>query len=273
VSDAAPRRDWIALPDGRRMETAWWGPGPEAAPTILMLHEGLGCIALWRDIPARIAAATGCGVMAYSRLGYGQSDPVPLPRPLTYMHEEAREVLPRVLDAAGARRVLLLGHSDGGSVAAIHAGSFQDPRVQGLVLLAPHFFVEEVSTAAIRAIGERWRSGDLRARLSRHHRDVDVAFLGWHDAWLDPGFPCVFDLQPELAHIRVPVLIVQGEDDAYGTVEQPRMAERECYCPVETLLVPGAGHSPHLDAPETVVEAVRGFAARLWPDGEANSAI
>lgn len=247
------------------METAWWGPGPEAAPTILMLHEGLGCVALWRDIPARLAAATGCGVMAYSRLGYGQSDPVRLPRPLTYLQVEAREVLPRVLDAAGLRRVLLLGHSDGGSIAAIHAGSLQDARVQGLVLIAPHFFVEPVGIDAIRGIAGRWRDGDLRARLARHHRDVEIAFRGWHDAWLDPGFPAVLDLQPELAHIRVPVLILQGEDDAYGTDAQPRLAERECYCPVETRMLPGAGHSPHLDQPEAVVGAVAAFAGRLWP--------
>ncbi len=258
---AAP---WIALPDGRRMEAAWWGPGPEAAPSILLLHEGLGCVSLWRDWPERLAAATGCGVMAYSRLGYGQSDPVPLPRPLTYMQEEAREVLPRVLDSAGLRRVLLLGHSDGGSIAAIHAGSVQDARVAGLVLLAPHFFVEQVSLDAIAEARRRWETTDLRARLARHHRDPEVAFLGWNGAWLDPGFPRAFDLQPDIAHIRVPVLIVQGEADPYGTVEQVRMAQREAYCPVEALLLPGIGHAPQQEAPEVVLAAVRDFAARLF---------
>jgi pimeloyl-ACP methyl ester carboxylesterase len=252
--------------DGRRLETAWWGPGPEQAPTILLLHEGLGCVALWRDFPAALAAATDCGVMAYSRFGYGGSDTVALPRPLTYMHDEAREVLPRVLDAAGLRRCLLLGHSDGGSIAAIYAGSCQDFRVAGLALLAPHFFVEEVSLQAIAEAGRRWRTTDLRERLARHHRDPDAAFLGWNGAWLDPGFPAAFDLQPEIAHIRLPVLVVQGEADPYGSVEQVRMLEREAYCPVEPLILPATGHAPHVEAPARVLDAVRAFAGRLFAD-------
>jgi pimeloyl-ACP methyl ester carboxylesterase len=250
--------------DGRRLETAWWGPGPEQAPTILLLHEGLGCVALWRDFPAALAAATGCGVMAYSRFGYGGSDTAPLPRPLTYMHDEAREVLPRVLDAAGLRRCLLLGHSDGASIATIYAGSCQDFRIAGLALLAPHVFVEDVSLRAIAEAKRRWEATDLRQRLARHHRDPEAAFLGWNRPWLDPGFPGVFDLQPEIAHIRVPVLVAQGEADPYGTVEQVRMLEREAYCPVEALLLPGIGHAPHLEAPERVLAALRDFAGRLF---------
>jgi pimeloyl-ACP methyl ester carboxylesterase len=265
VTAGDPRRDgWIALPDGRRMESAWWGPGPDQAPTLVLLHEGLGSISLWRDVPARLAAAMGCGVLAYSRLGYGRSDGTPLPRPLTYMHEEAREVLPRVLDSAGVRRAVLVGHSDGGSIAAIHAGSCQDRRLAGLALLAPHFFVEEVSVRAIAEAKRRWETTDLRARLARHHRDPDTAFLGWNGAWLDPGFPRVFDLQPEIAHIRIPVLAVQGEADPYGTVEQVRFLEREAYCPVETLLLPGVGHAPHLEAPDRVLPAILDFVARAF---------
>ena len=178
-------------------------------------------------------------MFAYSRLGYGQSDPVPLPRPLTFMHDEAREVLPRVLDAAGMRRCILLGHSDGASIAAIYAGSHQDFRVRGLVLLAPHFFVEDVGPRGDRRGGAPLRDDATCAtRMARHHRDPDVAFWGWNGAWLDPAFPGVFDLQPEIAHIRVPVLIVQGEADRYGTVEQraSRSAKRtarsrRCCCP------------------------------------------
>jgi pimeloyl-ACP methyl ester carboxylesterase len=268
--DAAPRhRGSMALADGRRLETAWWGPGPEATPTILLLHEGLGSVSLWRDMPARLSAATGCGVMAYSRLGYGQSDTVPLPRPLTYMHDEACEVLPEVLDAAALRRVLLLGHSDGGSIATIHAGACQDARVAGLVLIAPHFFVEQISLGAIAEAKRRWETTDLRARLARHHRDPDAAFLGWNGAWLDPEFQRVFDLRPALARIRVPVLIVQGEADPYGSVEQVAVAEREAPCPVERLLLPGIGHAPHLEAPVAVLDAVRDFAARAFAAGAA----
>ena len=250
--------------DGRRLEAAWWGPGPDAAPTLVLLHEGLGSVSLWRDLPERLAAATGLGVFAYSRFGYGQSDPAPLPWPLDYMQREARAVLPRVLDAAGIGRCVLFGHSDGGSIAAIAAGSSQDPRVRGLVLLAPHFFVEEVGLQAIRSIAEGFERGDLRARLARHHRDPDLAFRGWNGAWLDPDFPRAFDLQPDVAHIRVPVLAIQGAADRYGTMEELRVLEREAYCPVDVLAVPDAGHSPHLDAPEAVVAATAGFVERLF---------
>lgn len=261
MSDPA-LRGWIALPDGRRMETARWGP--EGGPTLMLLHEGLGSISLWRDVPARLAALTGCGVLAYSRLGYGQSDATPLPRPLTYMHDEARDVLPLVLDQAGVRQAVLVGHSDGGSIAAIYAGSCQDRRIAGLALLAPHFFVEEISVQAIAEARRRWESTDLRARLARHHRDPDTAFLGWNRAWLDPGFPRVFDLQPEIAHIRIPVLVVQGEADPYGTVAQVGMLEREAYCPVEALLLPGVGHAPHIETPDRVLPAIADFAARAF---------
>lgn len=244
------------------MEAAEWGPA--GGPLILLLHEGLGSVSIWRDLPARLAERTGRRVLAYSRLGYGQSDAVPLPRPLTYMQDEAREVLPLVLDAAGAPRVLLAGHSDGGSIAAAYAGSRQDPRLAGIALLAPHFFVEAASLRAIEAARRRWQDGDLRERLARHHRDPDCAFLGWNGAWLDPGFPAAFDLQPEIAHIRVPVLVIQGEADPYGTVEQVRLLEREAYCPVEALLLPGVGHAPHLEAAEPVLAALADFAARAF---------
>jgi pimeloyl-ACP methyl ester carboxylesterase len=253
----------IRLAEGR-LETGWWGPGPEAAPTLVLLHEGLGSLGLWRDFPARLAEATGCGVFAYSRFGYGGSDPVPLPRPLDYMQREARQVLPRVLDAIDFRCGVLVGHSDGGSIAAIHAGSFQDFRVQGLVLLAPHFFTEPEGLAAIREATRRYEAGDLRARLARHHREVEVAFRGWSGAWLDPGFPAAFDLLPDIAHIRVPILAIQGEADPYGTPEQLRVLEREAYCPVEVLMLPGIGHAPQAEAPEVVLHAVREFAARLF---------
>ena len=255
---------------GGRLETGWWGPGPEAAPTLVLLHEGLGSLGLWRNFPARLAAATGCGVFAYSRFGYGQSDPVPLPRPLDYMQREARDVLPLVLDAIGLRRGILVGHSDGGSIAAIHAGSVQDFRIQGLVLLAPHFFTEPAGLEAIADARRRYDTGDLRVRLARHHRDPDVAFRGWNDAWLDPGFPRAFDLQPDIAHIRIPVLAIQGEADPYGTAEQLHVLRREAYCPVEIQLLPGLGHAPQVEAPEAVLDAIGEFAARVFaPDGQS----
>jgi pimeloyl-ACP methyl ester carboxylesterase len=257
------------LLDGRRIEAAEWGEG-EA--TVVLLHEGLGSVSLWREFPAALAARTGLRVFAYSRFGYGQSDPAPLPRPLDYLRQEATEVLPRVLDAAGIGRAILLGHSDGASIAAIHAGCFPYGRVRGVVLLAPHFFVEPVCLEAIAEAKRRYETTDLRDRLARHHKDPDNAFWGWNRAWLDPGFPAVLDLQPEVANIRVPVLAVQGLADPYGTLAQIEMLEREAYAPVERLVLEGVAHNPHLEAPRPVIEAVAEFADRLFRVHEPPSA-
>ena len=236
------------------------GPRPDRAPTIVMLHEGLGCVGLWNDFPDKLQQATRCGVFVYSRAGYGQSSPVALPRPLTYMHDEARDMLPALLDAIGFRRGLLLGHSDGASIAAIYAGTHQDHRVGGLVLIAPHFFTEDSGIASIEEARKAYETGDLRQRLARWHKDVDNAFRGWNGAWLDPEFR-KWDITEQLGYIRVPILIVQGEDDQYGTVKQIEEAERDCYCPVEVALLPGAKHSPQRDAPTATLKAIAGFVA------------
>lgn len=257
---------------GARLEYRMIGPRPDAAPTIVMLHEGLGAARLWGDFPERLAERTGAGVFVFSRAGYGRSSPVRLPRPLDYMQREAAEVLPKLLDAIGFRRGVLLGHSDGASIAACYAGGVQDHRVRGLALLAPHFFVEEFSLAEIRRAKERYEAADLRDKLARHHADVDLAFKGWNDAWLDPDFGRVFDIVEPLAYIRVPVLIVQGEDDPYGTVRQIEVAEEECYCPVDAVLLPGCGHAPHRDKPQETLDAVAGFVIRLFElHGEAKA--
>jgi pimeloyl-ACP methyl ester carboxylesterase len=242
----------------QRLEYRMIGPRPGEAPTLVLLHEGLGCVGLWGDFPDRLQQATGCGVFVYSRAGYGQSSPVTLPRPLSYMHDEARQTLPALLAAIGFRDGLLVGHSDGASIATIYAGSHQDHRLRGLVLIAPHFFTEDISIASIAEAKRAYETGDLRAKLSRWHRDVDNAFYGWNGAWLDPGFR-KWDITEELAYIRVPILIVQGEDDQYGTVAQIEAAERDCYCPVEVALLPGAKHSPQREAPEETLKIVSGF--------------
>lgn len=245
----------------QRLEYRMIGPRPDEAPTLVLLHEGLGCVGLWGDFPDKLQQATGCGVFVYSRAGYGQSSPVALPRPLSYMHDEARDVLPRLLDAIGFRRGLLIGHSDGASIAAIYAGTHQDHRVGGLVLIAPHFFTEDSGIAAIEEARKAYETGDLRQRLARWHTHVDNAFKGWNAAWLDPDFR-QWDITEPLAYIRVPILIVQGEDDQYGTVAQIKAAERECYCPVEVTLLPGAKHSPQREAPDATLEAISAFVAR-----------
>jgi pimeloyl-ACP methyl ester carboxylesterase len=247
-----------------RLEYRMIGPRPGDAPTLVVLHEGLGCVGLWNDFPNKLAAATGTGVFAYSRAGYGQSSPAALPRPVTFMHHEGKSVLPRVLDRIGFRRGLLVGHSDGASIAAIYAGSVQDHRVRGLVLMAPHFFTEDMGIAEIARAKEAYDTGDLRAKLARWHADVDNAFRGWNDVWLNPEFRA-WDITEELAYIRVPVLIVQGENDQYGTTRQIEVAKEECYCPVEVALLP-ARHAPHREAPEATLRAISDFANRLLRD-------
>ena len=253
--------------DGQRLEYRFIGPRPDEAPTLGLLHEGLGCVGLWNDFPDKLSAATGAGVFVYSRAGYGKSSAVRLPRPLSYMHDEARETLPRVLEAVGFQRGLLVGHSDGASIAAIYAGSHQDHRVGGLVLIAPHFFTEDSGLASIAEAKKAYATGDLRARLSRWHADVDNAFMGWNDAWLDPEFR-KWDITEFLAYVRVPVLIVQGEDDQYGTVKQIEVAQAECYCPVEVALLPGARHSPQREVPEPTLKTISDFVARTLQANE-----
>ncbi len=253
--------------DGARLEYKWLAPQAADAPVIVMLHEGLGCVGLWGDFPEKLQEATGAGVFLYSRAGYGQSSSVTLPRPLDYMHREAIEVLPEVLAQIGFRRGLLLGHSDGASIAAIYAGAHQDHRLQGVVLIAPHFIVEDVSVASIAAIKTAYEATELRAKLARWHKDVDNAFHGWNGAWLDPKFRD-WDISGYLAYIRVPVLILQGVDDQYGTMRQVEIAQEECYCPVDLKVISGAGHSPHREAPGVTLDAIVQFAkAALRDDG------
>ena len=245
------------------------GPQPADAPTIVMLHEGLGSAALWGDFPDRLQAATGAGVFAYSRAGYGASSPVKLPRPLDYMHIEAQDVLPKLLDAIGFRHGVLVGHSDGASIAAIYAGSRQDHRVQGIALIAPHFIVEDISVKSIAGIKQAYETTDLRIKLARWHKDVDNAFYGWNGAWLDPKFRH-WDISEYLAYIRVPVAVVQGVDDHYGTMRQVEIAREECYCPVDVTVIPGAGHSPHREAPEATLDAVSDFVNAVLRDDEGS---
>ena len=247
---------------GGMLETAAWGPTPAQAPTLVLLHEGLGSIALWRDIPERLAASTGWSVFAYSRFGYGHSDTTPLPRPMTYMHHEAQVVLPQVLEAAGIRHNVLVGHSDGGSIATIYAGSRDAPDLLGLVTIAAHFFVEDLNIASIHQIKADYETGTLRQRLARYHRDVDTAFRGWNDAWLDPRFRA-FDIIDLIPKIRVPILGLQGAADPYGTDQQIHVLEANAQTPTRTQLIPGAQHSPHLEAKDATLAAITSFVANL----------
>ena len=251
--------------NGASLEYRMMGPRPDAAPTIVMLHEGLGSVTTWGEFPRRLAERTGLGVFVYSRAGYGKSSTIPLPRPLDYMQREATEVLPGLLDAIGFTRGILLGHSDGATIAAYYAGSVQDHRVRGLVLMAPHFFTEPGNLETIRNIVTTYETTDLRAKLARHHADVDAAFRGWSGAWLDPGF-AAFDTTDALAYIRVPVLVIQGDADPYGTLAQVRAVEQECYCPVETAVLAAVGHAPHREQPAETLDCVAAFIDRIVRD-------
>ncbi|MBX9634786.1 MAG: alpha/beta hydrolase, partial [Magnetospirillum sp.] len=204
--------------DGVSLEYAWIGNPADHA--LVFLHEGLGSVALWRDFPAAVAAAVGLPALVFSRAGYGGSSPVRLPRPLDYLEREGLDVLPHVLDAAGIRSAILMGHSDGASIALVHAAQDDRGRIQGVVAMAPHTFVEDMCIRAIAEVKQAYESGGLRTRLQRHHgANVDCAFWGWCGAWLDPAFKAM-DLQLYLPGIQVPVLVIQGEDDEYATLAQ-----------------------------------------------------
>ena len=252
---------WIAV-DGVRLECRCWGSAPEAAPMLVLLHEGLGSVDLWKDVPERLAERTGYGVFAYSRAGYGKSDPASLPRPLDYMTREAVDVLPVLLTEIGFKRGVLLGHSDGASIAAIYAGSVEDFRVRGLCLISPHFFTEPEGLASIANAKVQYETGDLRERLARHHAHVENAFRGWNDAWLDPGFK-EWNIEDVIAYIRVPVLAIQGRDDQYGTLAQTDALKNGLYSPLDVEILDGCKHSPHLERPEETLASVADFLARL----------
>lgn len=244
---------------GRRLEFRRCGHSPRGAPTLVFLHEGLGCVSTWRDFPDRVARATGLAALVYSRAGYGRSDPAPLPRPPRYMHDEALVVLPQVLAAAGVGDPVLVGHSDGASIALIHAGGGGAPRPRALVLMAPHVFNEALCVRSIRAAREAWQRGELREPLTRHHgAQAEAAFFGWNDVWLSPGFR-QWSIEEYLPGLRVPVLLIQGEQDEYGTLRQLDAIEAGTTAPVRRLLLPGCRHAPHRDQPERTLESIAAF--------------
>lgn len=229
-------------------------PGDPDLHPLVLLHEGLGSVSAWRDFPQTLQQATSRRVIAYSRFGHGTSDPPPAPRTPAFFHEEAYDVLPQVLSQLDAEEPILVGHSDGASIALVHAGARP---VRGLVLLAPHVVVEDVTLAAIRETRDRFETGDLRERLSRHHDDPDTAFRGWCDVWLDPAFRS-WTLEPDAERVDCPVLLIQGIDDPYGTLDQLDRIETRVQGPVFRKVVPG-GHSPHRDATEELLREVVRF--------------
>jgi pimeloyl-ACP methyl ester carboxylesterase len=259
------RTPFVELPfAGRRVriEIGWVGPPAADRPPLVLLHEGLGSVAMWRDFPARLCATLGRRGLVYSRPGYGRSTPR---RPdeawgPDYLHEQAQALLPALLDAlAVPAPYVLFGHSDGGSISLIHAARFPG-RAAAAVVLAPHAFVEPVALAGIRATRAAYLAGDLRQRLARYHDDVDSAFFGWNDAWLAPEF-VPWNIEDLLPAIRCPVLAIQGEEDEYGTMAQLDVVAARV--PDAALLkLADCGHVPHRDRPDAVIEATRALLER-----------
>ena len=246
--------------DGRRLETLWLPPKARQNPTIVFLHEGLGSVSLWKDFPHRVAERTGYGVLVYSRYGHGDSERLEEKRPVEFMHHEAKIVLPELLKILAIERPILLGHSDGGSIALIYA-SVHPNSVRALILEAPHVFVEDLTVRSIAEIGRRYRTSDLSSKLGRHHRHVDATFWGWNDIWLDPKFRS-WNIESYLEPIACPVLLVQGHDDEYGTMRQVETIQSKLPS-AETLLLPNCGHSPHRDQPEETLESIARFVTTL----------
>lgn len=243
--------------DGCRLEYLWHGPPTGDAPTIVFLHEGLGSIAQWRDFPATLCARTGWSGLVYNRQGYGGSDPF-TQLSSRFMHREALEVLPRLLETFRIDRPVLFGHSDGGSIALIYAGSGLPPPA-GLILEAPHVFVEPVTVSRIAELRESFRSGDLRARLERHHgHNVDRLFEGWTRIWLSDQFR-EWNIEAYLPAISCPMLVIQGADDEYGTVQQVEAIAAALTGRVETLVLDACSHAPHIDQRDKVLTAAVDF--------------
>lgn len=260
----------LKAPDGfiellsQRLEYAYLPPPADGDGTVLVfLHEGLGCVDMWRDFPAQLAQQTGCGYFVFSRLGYGRSDPVALPRRPTFMHEEALSTLPRLLDLCAFSRCVFVGHSDGATIALLNAALAPARELAGVVVMAPHVFVEPITVGAIEQAATAYRETNLRARLARYHGErVDGAFWGWNQVWRDASF-AHWNIESELEHVKVPLLLVQGHDDAYGTMAQLDRIEHRVSGPVQRVELENCGHSPFRDQVERTLEHLSGFVRAL----------
>jgi pimeloyl-ACP methyl ester carboxylesterase len=251
--------------DGKCLETLQLVPRADA-PVIVMLHQGLGSLAAWKDFPEQLAIASGCRVLVYSRYGHGKSERLREKRSVDYMHHEAKVVLPQLLRQFQIEQPILLGHSDGGSIALIFAGSQAaggagGEQVRALILEAPHVFVEELSVQSIANTRVLYDSTDLPEKLGRYHDYPGETFRGWNDIWLDPEFRR-WNIEEYLARITCPVLVIQGKDDEHGTLAQVQAIQQQIPG-TQTLILSDCGHSPHRDHPEVTLEAIAGFIARL----------
>ena len=256
------KKDFLTV-NGAQLEIARIDPKATTKTTLVFLHEGLGCTAMWRDFPAKMAAVTSSRAFVFSRLGYGESDPCPLPRPIRFMHDEGLAMLPEVLKAAQIEDYILMGHSDGGSISLIYAGGLPAKGLRGMITEAAHVFCEELTVQSIRKAKTAFLSGDLRKRLEKYHgANTDNAFWGWNDVWLHPDF-IHWNIEDYLPEIRVPVLAIQGEDDNYGTQAQIEAIAQQAGDGTETVMMSTCGHAPHRDRESAVLAAMNAFIRRL----------
>jgi pimeloyl-ACP methyl ester carboxylesterase len=247
---------------GRRIEVRTIAGEPDRAP-LVFLHEGLGSVAMWRGFPARVAEVTGCPAVVYSRYGYGGSDVLEAPFEVDYMHREAQDTLPELLDRLRIKQPILIGHSDGASIALIYAGS-HDGAVRGLAVLAPHVFVEDISVSSIEEAKVAFETTDMQKKLARYHADARRTFYGWNDIWLHPDFRR-WNIEEYLPRIRCPVLAVQGEDDEYGTMAQVETIAARVAGPCELVKIPECGHRLHRDQHDLTLDAIARFVTRIAP--------
>ncbi len=243
-----------------RLEYKWVRGAASSPVTLVFLHEGLGSAAMWGRFPDVLATATRCRALVYSRFGYGGSDPLPAPRTDRFMHDEALRVLPELLARLGVSAPILIGHSDGASIALIHAAAAD---LRGLILEAPHVFAESLTLEGVHTIKARFRDDDgFRATLSRYHPDAGRVVREWSDAWLAPSFRA-WTIEHALSSIACPVLLLQARDDPYGSLEHVNRIERTVRSRVRTVVLPGEGHSPHRDCRARALGEMAGFIASL----------
>ena len=249
---------YLALKEGK-IEYQLYDPQPGETRTLVFLHEGLGCVSMWKDFPEKLAEKTGCGALVYSRFGYGKSDPCELPRTSDFMHEEGLDVLPRIIEQTGIREHILIGHSDGGSIGLIYAGGIRPASLKGVVSIAAHVFCEQITVDSIRKARTEWERGNLKEKLHRYHmKNTETAFKGWNEVWLDPAF-MEWNIEEYLFTIKVPVLAVQGEEDPYGTRAQVDSIVRNCRGRAHPLLIPGCGHAPHIEKKDLLLDKLSAF--------------
>ncbi|HSE43493.1 MAG TPA: alpha/beta hydrolase [Acidobacteriota bacterium] len=247
-----------------RIEYKWFGTDKNSdAQTLVFLHDGIGCLSLWRDFPSQVAEATECRAFVFSRFGYGCSSAIKLPRPVHFMHDEALQILPEILELAQINNPILIGHSDGGSIALIYAASKFGNNVRALIMEAPHVFVEDLTVQSIAQAGKDYRHGDLKQKLQRHHgENVDVAFWGWNQVWLNPQFRS-WNIENCLPDVNCPVLVIQGEQDQFGTQKQVDAISKQCSASVQTVTFSDCKHTPHRQQPALTLDSMVRFILKV----------